>query len=116
LQSRRAALELYQRLLREVDVADDGHAAATLCNVRGQPGASLRMSAVAPASFSACDECARHNAEPEGFFELIAETWRELSSEGLVSAKDFEFARTYVDGRYHTWQEWLELKGLSDPR
>lgn len=112
----KATLELYRRLLREADVADDGHAAATACSVCGQPGAVQRMSAVAPASCSACSECASQRAEPEGFFELIGKTWKALSSEGLVNTKEIERARTYANGRYLTWQEWLELKGLGDPR
>ena len=86
------------------------------CNVCGQLGAAIGGSTIAPMSDAKCQTCVDQGAESEGLFEDVIKYWESWVLGGLVEMADFRRARTFADGRYVTWAEWLALRGIVEPK
>ena len=60
-------------------------------------------SALGPVSWAYCSDCYFNHAEPEVAFTF---TYESCGTEVAEWVKDLT---TYVDGKYLTWNEWVEI-------
>jgi hypothetical protein len=87
------------------------------CDVCGQPALGVASSCVGAISWAFCRECINQQAEPEfSFFYL----YDDVSHDGEGLAEWVECLRTFKDGRYWTWKEWVQWRhdigrGKSEP-
>ncbi|WP_372570394.1 hypothetical protein [Ruegeria jejuensis] len=77
-----------------------------LCDVCQEKEAlGAACSALGPVSFQYCGECAFDRREPEAMFEAT------LDLVGEDVALHVKVAKTIVDGKVLTWDEWLAARG-----
>lgn len=74
-----------------------------VCNRDNGP-VQVACSAVGPASFAYCSECAHRNAEPLPCFSYL---YDDVGNEGEGLADYVKTLQTYANGGYLTWDEYV---------
>lgn len=77
------------------------------CDVCGQPAIGVASSCVGPISWAFCRECLNQKAEPEFSFGYL---YDEVSTDGEGLADWVSILKTFKDGRYWTWDEWVKWR------
>jgi len=74
------------------------------CDVCGEPAVGVASSSLGAISYAYCEECLLRYAEPVTAFEI---TYEVTSGDVADWVKELT---TYVNGKYLTWDEWLQLR------
>lgn len=74
------------------------------CDVCSKSAVGVASSYLGAISYAYCDECLLRYAEPVTAFEI---TYEVTSGDVADWVKELT---TYVNGKYLTWDEWLQLR------
>lgn len=83
-----------------------------ICDVCNRQGTTqVVCSAVGPASFAYCTECLHQGTEPLGCFYYL---YDDVGNKGEGLHESVKNLRTFKDGKYITWDEFVAFRRSED--